>query len=333
MKSLKDPLAIRRILVRAPNWIGDVALSLGAVRDVRRNFPEARIEVLARPWVADLYGAVGEVDAVRRSQGVRADAALLRGGFDAAILLTNSFGTALATFLAGIPERWGYATDARGFLLTRRTRVPDAVRGRSQVYYYRAMLAGVGLQVSASPELALRCPEPWSARGAALLGGGDWIGVNPGASFGSAKQWLPERYAAVVDRLAQETGAGVAILGGASERPLGEAIASAMTLAPRVLCGETSLTDLVGVLSRLRLVVTNDSGPMHLASALGVPLVAIFGSTDWRETAPAGPAPSRLVREDVECAPCMLRECPIDHRCMTRVSAARVAAEALGLLR
>lgn len=321
-----------RLLIRAPNWIGDVVLSLGAVRDVRRNFPDARIEVLARPWVADLYGAVGEVGAIRRSAGLRADAEAIRGGFDAAILLTNSFGTALTTFLARIPERWGYATEGRGLLLTRRPPVPDAIRGRSQVYYYRAMLAGIGLQVSASPDVSLRCPQAWAVRGREILGEGAWIGLNPGATYGSAKQWLPDRYAAAADRLARERGAGVAILGSAAERPLGEAIAGAMQARPRLLCGETSLTDLVGVLSHLDLIVTNDSGPMHLASALGVPLVAIFGSTDWRETAPAGPGPSRLVREEVDCAPCMLRECPIDHRCMARVSVERVASEALELL-
>lgn len=325
-------LTVRRVLVRAPNWIGDVVLSLPAVRDLRRNFPEARIEVLARPWVADLYGAVGEIDGIRRSAGVRTDAEAVRRAFDAAVLLTNSFGSALATLLARIPERWGYATDGRGLLLTRRARVPEAIRGRSQVYYYRAMLAGVGLQVSASPDVSLRCPEAWAARGAQILGEGDWIGLNPGATYGSAKQWLPERYAAVADRVARESGAQVAILGSAGERPLAERVAAAMGTKPRVLCGETGITELVGVLARLRLLVTNDSGPMHLASALGVPLVAIFGSTDWRETAPAGPGPHRLVREQVDCAPCMLRECPIDHRCMARVSAERVAAEALALL-
>jgi heptosyltransferase-2 len=325
-------LTVRRLLVRAPNWIGDVVLSLAAVRDLRRNFPEARIEVLARPWLADLYGAVAEVDGIRRGAGVRADGEAVRRAFDAAVLLTNSFGSALAMFLARIPERWGYATDGRGILLTRRARVPAAIRGRSQVYYYRAMLGGIGLQVSAAPDVSLRCPEAWAARGAQILGGGDWIGLNPGASYGSAKQWLPERYAAVADRVARQSGAQVAILGSAGERPLAERVAAAMGTKPRVLCGETSITELVGVLARLRLVVTNDSGPMHLASALGVPLVAIFGSTDWRETAPAGPGPHRLVREEVDCAPCMLRECPIDHRCMARVSAERVAAEALALL-
>ena len=313
-------MTLERVVVRAPNWVGDAVLSLGTVRDVRRNFPGARIEVLARPWVAPLYEAVREVDAVRTSGGVRADARALRGAFDAAVLLPNSFAAAAAPWAARVPERWGYATDGRGPLLTRKARVPSQVRGRSQVYYYRAMLAGVGLTVSASPDVRLRPLESWTARADALLGGdGPWIGINPGAFFGSAKRWEPARYAAAGERLARETGARIAILGGTRERPLGEAIAAAMDAPSRVLCGETSLGELVGVLARLRLLLTNDSGPMHLAAALGVPLVAVFGPTDWRETAPAG-ARHRLVREPVYCSPCLLRECPIDHRCMRRVT-------------
>src|SRR6185503_16795651 len=152
-----------RILVRAPNWIGDVVLSLPAVRDLRRrNFPEARIEVLARPWVAKVYEAVREVDGVVETTQFRSDMARLRGRYDAAVLLPNSLGTALQARLAGIPERWGYATDGRGPLLTRAARIPPEVRGRSQVYYYRAMLAGVGLKVSASPDAALSCPPEWN---------------------------------------------------------------------------------------------------------------------------------------------------------------------------
>lgn len=325
---------LRSLLIRAPNWIGDVVLSLGAVRDLRRNFPEARIEVLARPWVADLYRAVREVDAVRASAGFRADVESLRGAFDAAVLLTNSFGSALVAFAAGIPERWGYATDGRGALLTRRARVPPSLRGSSEVYYYRAMVAGVGLEVSAAQDISLRCPEEWGARGAALLedDGAPWVGLNPGAFYGTAKRWIPARYAAVGDLLSRQAGARIAILGGPSERPLADAIAAAMTSPTRVLSGETSLPELVGVISRLRLLVTNDSGPMHVGAALGVPLVAIFGPTDWRETAPLGDR-QRLVREAVECAPCKLRECPIDHRCMRRITVERVVAEARELLR
>jgi len=323
---------IERIVVRAPNWIGDVVLSLPAVRDLRRNFPAARIEVLARPWVAELYGAVAEVDAVRPSAGRSADAASVRGAFDAAVLLPNSFASALAVWQAGIPQRWGYATDGRGPLLTRAGRVPAQIRGRSQVYYYRAMLAAVGLKVSATPDASLLCPPQWASRGDALLGGGGpWIGLNPGAFYGTAKRWLPERYAAVGDTLARRTGARVAIVGGALERVLGESIASGMRAPVRVLCGETGLSDLAGVLSRLSLLVTNDSGPMHVAAAFGVPVVAVFGPTDSRETGPVGDA-HRIVREPVHCSPCKLRECPIDHRCMTRIGVDRVIAEAQGML-
>src|SRR5687768_7783977 len=176
-------MPIDRLLIRAPNWMGDVVLSLGAVRDLRRNFPAARIEVLVRPGLADLYRVVREVDAVHTTAGFRDDVGTIRAGtYHAAALLTNSFGTALQARVAGVPERWGYATDGRGPLLTRRARVPAEVRGRSEVYYYRAMLAGVGLEVTASPDVSLRCPDDWSARGAALLeddgdgGTATWIG-------------------------------------------------------------------------------------------------------------------------------------------------------------
>jgi len=321
-----------RVLVRAPNWIGDVVLSLPALRDVRRAFPSARLEVLARPWVAGLYEAVPEVDGVLPSRGVAADAAALRGRHDLGLLLPNSFASAFTLWRAGVPERWGYATDARGALLTRSCRVSASVRGRSQVYYYRSMLEGLGLAVSGPPDASLACPEAWAERGRSLLGeSGPWIGVNPGAAYGTAKRWPPERFAAAAALVARRTGARVAIVGASSERPLAESIAAQIGPSARVLCGETTLAELVGVLRRLRLLLTNDSGPMHLAAALGTPLVAVFGSTDWSETAPVSER-ARVVREETDCAPCRLRECPIDHRCMTRVAVGRVAERALELL-
>jgi heptosyltransferase-2 len=332
-------MPINRLLIRAPNWMGDVVLSLAAVRDLRRNFPAAHIEVLARPGVADLYRGVREIDGVRTTNGYKSDIEAIRaGGFGAALLLPNSFGTALQVWRARVPERWGYATDGRGPLLTRRARVPPEVRGRSEVYYYRAMLAGVGLEVTASPDVTLHCPEEWSARGAALLDGrgdgsgdGPWVGFSAGASFGAAKRWIPERYSAVGDFLGRQHQARIAILGGRDERPLADAVAAGMRAPARNLCGETTTAELLGVLSRLRLLVTGDSGPMHVAAALGIPVVAVFGPTDWRETAPFGGAHT-VVREPVHCSPCKLRECPIDHRCMTRVSADRVLDAARTLL-
>jgi heptosyltransferase-2 len=317
-------------VVRAPNWLGDVMLSLPAVRDVRKNFPEARIDVLARPSVAPLYGAVSQVDGTLESRGTSADAALLRGGgYEAAVLLPNSFGTAFAAWRAGIPERWGYARDGRGLLLTRAVRVPAEVKGASQVFYYRAMLAGAGLRVSGSPETALLPPPAWTARGREILGEGRWIGVNPGAAFGTAKRWLPERFAEAATLVARSRGARVAIVGSAAERAVGERVREGLGVEGRLLAGETTLAELVGVLAGLDLLLTNDSGPMHVAAALGVPLVAVFGPTDVRETAPVR---GTVVREPVECSPCLLRECPIDHRCMTRVDAGRVAAAAADLI-
>ncbi len=324
-------------MVRAPNWLGDAMLSLPALRDLRRNFPQARIAVLARAPVAPLYAAVAEVDGTIASTGVTADAAVLRGRFDAAVILPNSFGSAFTAAHAGIPHRWGYATDGRSLLLTRRARLRPEVRGRSEVYYYRAMLSGIGLRTTALPDASLACPDEWRAAGAARLGNagpessadnGPWIGLNPGAFFGTAKRWIPERYAAVADLASERLGARTVILGAAAERPLGEAVRKAMRRPAAVLCGETNLQELTGVLAQLSLLLTNDSGPMHVASALGTPVVAIFGPTDWRETAPFGPGRSEIVRETVACSPCKLRDCPIDHRCMTRVGVGAVLAAA-----
>jgi heptosyltransferase-2 len=317
-----------RLVVRAPNWIGDAVLALGALRDLRRNFPQARLDVLARGWVAELYGAVPEVDGILTSRGVSADAAALRARYDAALLLPNSLAAALAPWRAGVPERWGYATAGRAALLTRAAAVPAAVRGHSQVYYYRAMLAGVGLHVSAAPDLTLSCPSSWHALADTWLGAQahddtPWVGLNPGAFFGGAKRWLPARFAAVGDAAAR-LGARVVLLGGQAERGLATALAERMRPTPLVLTGQTSLAGLVAVLARLRALVTNDSGPMHLAAALGVPVVAIFGPTDWRETAPYGRG-HVVLRGTLPCAPCKLRECPIDQRCMTAVSVDAVA--------
>jgi heptosyltransferase-2 len=235
--------------------------------------------------------------------------------------------------MGDVPERWGWATDGRASLLTRAARVPPRLRGQNQLYYYRAMLAAMGLDVSPPPQTALRCPPPWDDLAAGILGEAapSWIGVSPGAHFGSAKRWLPERFAAAAQRLALHGGAGVAVLGAASESALTAEVASRLSGPVLDLGGRTTLPELVGVLGRLRLLITNDSGSMHVASALGTPVVAVIGPTDTRETGPVGHA-HRLVREPVHCAPCLLRECPIDHRCMRRVTAERVAEEARGLL-
>jgi len=158
------------------------------------------------------------------------------------------------------------------------------------------------------------------------------IGVSPGAAYGSAKRWLPERFAEAANRVAGELGASVAIFGSKQERDLCESVAAAIQAPVRNFAGETLLADFIDMAAACRVYLTNDSGAMHIASALGVPTVAVFGATDDIATGPTGPL-ARVIREAVECSPCLKRECPIDHRCMTRVSAARVAETALDLLK
>jgi heptosyltransferase-2 len=160
------------------------------------------------------------------------------------------------------------------------------------------------------------------------------IGISPGAAYGNAKRWLPERFAESGGQLAAALGAGALLFGSAAERPLCEAVAAALRragLQARNLAGETTLAEFIHLAAVCRVFLTNDSGAMHVASALEVPTVAVFGATDDSATGPAGPR-ARVVREHAACSPCLLRECPIDHRCMTRVSAARVGAAAMELL-
>jgi len=312
-----------RVAIRAPNWLGDVVLSLPAVRDIRRAFPEARISVVARPSVAPLYEAVPEVDAVLETAGLRRETAILRAGFDLAILLTNSIGTAIHAGLAGIPERWGYATQGRGLLLTRSTPVPESVRGRSQVHYYRAMLAAMGLPTSDALDTSIAPPPAWKGAGRALLGPGRFFGIAPGAAKGSAKQWLPERFAAAADRLGVELGASVVLLGSPADRRAAAAVAQAMTSPSTDLSGKTDLRTFVGLIAGLLGLVANDSGAMHLGAALGIPTVGVFGPTNADETHPVGRR-AGFLRGVAECSPCKYVTCPIDHRCMTSVTSASV---------
>lgn len=321
--------APRSVVVRAPNWLGDAVLSLPALRDLRAAFPGARLEVVARPAVAPLYGAVPELAGVREARGFATEVDALRG-FELGVLFTNSFGTALAMRVAGVPERWGYARDGRGLLLTRAARRPAAAGGKSQVFYYRAMLEQIGVATSGAPDASLRCPDPWRAAARAKLGAGRFVGVAPGAAYGGAKRWPAERFAAAAAELAREREARVVVLGTAAERPAGKTLAQVCGALD--LTGNTSLPELCGALAELDLLLTNDSGPMHVAAALGTPVVAAFGPTDWRETAPFG-GRAAIARESVECAPCRFRECPIDHRCMERLAPARVAETARALLR
>jgi heptosyltransferase-2 len=331
-----------KILIRATNWVGDAVMSLPAIRAVREAFPGAHVTVLARSAVADLYARDQAIDSVMLHAGDRRLAAdeLRRECFDCAILLPNSFDAALTTWMARIPRRIGYRRDLRGWLLTDAIARPEPGEiPRHERFYYLELLrrAGIIHEYPACADIRLDGREEARAAGLDALRvagmAAPAVGVSPGAAYGDAKRWLPERFAETAVRVARAHGASVALFGAAAERPLCESLAGTIreaSIAVRNFAGETTLRQFIDLAAACRLFLTNDSGAMHIASALGVPTVTVFGATDDTTTGPTGDW-ARIVREQVECSPCLLRACPIDHRCMTRVSTERVATVALEL--
>jgi heptosyltransferase-2 len=328
--SYAEYLEFSNILVRATNWVGDAVMSLPALRAIRERFSTARISVLAKPWVADLYGRESFIDEIILYSGESPwhTGRELRGRrFDCAILLQNAFEAAWIAWLARIPTRIGYKRDGRQLLLTRAVDVPKPGEiPRHERFYYLELLRRAGLidALPMSGEIRLHRNS--------IPNGKRVIGVSPGAAYGTAKRWLPERFAEAAGALATARGASIALFGSKSERELCEEVARRLK-GHQVAnyAGQTTLAQFIDLASGCEVFLTNDSGSMHIASALGVPTVAIFGATDDTTTGPTG-SNARVVRQAVECSPCLLRECPIDHRCMTGVSAERVVKEALQLL-
>jgi heptosyltransferase-2 len=323
----------RRILVRATNWVGDAVMSVPALQALREHNPQARISILARPWVAGLYGQEDFCDelipyeAPRGWKGFnekrRVAGELRTRKFDCAVLLQNAFEAAALVRWAGIPLRIGYDRDARGWLLTHPIPVPpNGEIPRHQRFYYLELLKRAklipGYELATAIRLNGRTPKGLAGR---------VVGVSPGAAYGGAKRWLPERFAEAAVAIARERGAQVAVFGSSEEASICETVrlqVAAAGVACQNFAGVTPLSEFIEMAAACELFLTNDSGAMHVASALGVPTVAVFGATDEEATGPTGDW-SRVVRHPVECSPCLLRECPIDHRCMTRVTASDVA--------
>ena len=342
----------RTILVRAPNWIGDAVMFEPALGGLHALFPQAELTLLAKPSVAELFAKDPKLahrliyDDTGEHAGITGKWALAgtlrRYRFEMAVLFQNAFEAAFITWLAGIPRRYGYVTDARALLLTDPVAVPGRQGQLHQVEYYWNLLKPLGMSGAAPGPTLVVSPEEDQALTMRLSSAGInptdlMIAMNPGSTYGGAKRWLPDRFAEVASRVArqveQEVGqpVSVVILGAKGEESLGNSIAAMLEKPAVVLSGATTIRELMATVKRCRLLLTNDTGPMHIAAACGVPVVAVFGPTDWRTTSPFGQTHS-VVRESVDCAPCLLRECPIDHRCMTRVSVEQVYEASLSSL-
>jgi heptosyltransferase-2 len=354
MPRTPDPDRCARVLIVMPTWLGDTVMATPTLRALRGLYPKARITALIRRNLKPLIEATPWLDRIitvrpSGSGWTRGSARVLplsarlrRASCDLAVLLPNSFRAALLARLAGIPRRVGYERDGRGFLLTDRLApprhgahfIPISTRD-----YYRAIARYLGAP-ALDPAMQLFTRPDDDAEADALLRGAGFdpqrgrrlVLLNPGANFGAAKLWPAERFAAVADRCHGELDCLVAVSGAPNERPiLDRVIAAARTPIIDLPHLGIDLRLLKSVVRRSSLMITNDTGPRHMAAALGTPVVTIFGPTDpaWTEIQFAG---ERQVMVTVDCGPCQQKQCPLDHRCMTRIDPGMVFAAAAELL-
>ena len=338
--------SIRKILIRSVNWIGDAVMTTPAISVIREHFPQSEITILANAMVSQLFMHHPGIDNIitfdrqGKHHGVggrlRLAAELRNHAFDLAVILPNSFDSALVPWLARIPAKIGKCSDGRTLLLSGRYNAAKAAAPCHEVEYYLNLMNHFGITGNCTqPHLFITAEEESSA--ASLLAergihADDFIlGINPGASYGSAKRWYPDRFAQVARNLANKWSAKVVIFGGPGETAISADIDHRLDGNAVNLAGKTTVRELMSLIKRCNFFITNDSGPMHIAAAFDVPLVAIFGSTDHTGTSPYN-SKAVVVRDNtVECAPCKLRECPTDHRCMTSVSEDSVISAALKL--
>jgi heptosyltransferase-2 len=341
-----------KLLIRATNWVGDAILALPALRAVRSRFADAHIAILALPYVGDIYRGQGIADELisyhrngehKGIQGKERLAASLRAQkFDAALLLQNAFEAAWIAWRAGIPKRIGYNRDGRRLLLTNAISVPRASEiPPHEQYYYLELIRRMGW-IDALPEMSeisLRVSEQGSRRAESKLQrlgsrpGITRIAVGAGASYGSAKCWPPDRFAKSIKGLLKTRRADVILFGTSAEAEVSATIRAGLGQSEAVidLTGKTEICELPALLSRCTAFLGNDSGAMHVAAAVGLPVVAVFGPTDPYGTAPVTPR-CTIVQEKPYCSPCFLRRCPTDHRCMTAIPPERVRDNVLQAL-
>ncbi len=329
-----------KIIVRGTNWIGDAVMSIPALRELRRIFPDSHISLHTRDWADGLFRDADFIDDLVtfeknrwKIKDVYDNSQFLRDdGYELAVLFPNSFESAITTFFSRIPRRIGYNKDVRGLLLTDPIAVPEWKNRKHEVFYYLNLIAEVERRVLGRDTVSLAIPNTdlniseerkIEARKKLSELGVDLdkkiVALGVGSTNSQAKRWPAERYAALNDNLQNDLGANVILIGAESEKDVSNTVMKLSNRTPVDLTGKTDLAEAVSLLSVIDLLISNDMGLAHVAPAVGTSTIAIFGPTNSETTRPYS-LNAEVIRKEVECAPCMLRDCPIDHRCMTRIS-------------
>jgi heptosyltransferase-2 len=335
-----------KILVRGTNWIGDAVMTIPALRELRRIFPSAEITLYTRGWARGIFEDADFIDEIltyektdSKIKDVLAQAEnIKRGNYDLAVLFSNSFESALVAKLGRIPKRFGYAKDKRAFLLTDAVPVPAWKNERHEVFYYLNLVAEIEKRIVGAQtisennprfELTVSDERKLRARNFLSENGVDStkliVALGVGSTNSRAKRWHAESYAELNDKLQNNLNAEVILIGAKDELDVANEVFEKSEKKPTILTGKTDLAEATAILSAVDLLVSNDMGLAHVAAALGTKTLVIFGPTNPKTTRPWN---AEIIYKQVECAPCMLRDCPIDHRCMTQISANEVFEKA-----
>ncbi len=339
-----------KIVVRGTNWVGDAVMTIPALRELRRIFPDAQITLHSRNWAKGIFQDVDFIDKILGFDREKSTFKTLisqasnwrKEKFDLAVVFPNSFESALLSKLGKVPKRFGYAKDGRSFLLTNPIKIPAWKNERHEVFYYLNLVAEVEKNVFGTssvtenePRFELNVSEnrKTAARKFLTQNGVDLskklVVFCAGSANSPAKRWETKSFAKLGDKLKSELNAEIVLDGAKNEVGISQNVAESMWTAPIVLTGKTSLAEGMAILSVADLLISNDTGPAHISAALGTKTLVLFGPTNPLTTQPLG---SEIIRKDVECSPCKFRECPIDHRCMIRISADEVFEKAAKLL-
>jgi len=331
-----------KIVVRGTNWVGDAVMTIPALRELRRVFPDSEITLHTRSWAQGIFQDADFIDEILPFEPEKSDLKTVfaqakiwrEKKFDLAVILPNSFQSALISKLGKAEMRVGYATDKRSFLLTGALPVPAWKNERHEIFYYLNIIAeiekiffGETKVWENEPQFNLNVSEEKKNLARKILSENrvdlskKIVALATGSTNSRAKRWQTESFAKLNDKISSQLNANVILIGSEDELDISLEVAEKSKIKPIILTGKTTLAEVASILSICDLLVSNDTGPAHISAALGTKTLVIFGPTNPRTTQPWN---SEIVYKNVECSPCMLRDCPIDHRCMTRISVQEV---------